>query len=73
MAVPDNERYGTCNRDGCDRIVWQVGRGRPRLYCSDKCRKAAHGDREALRAAEERADFLAACIVEGRSHCRRGA
>jgi hypothetical protein len=62
-----------CQRHGCDHYVWPNDRGRPRKYCSDICRKAAHGDREALRAAEERADFILACIVEGRSHCRRGA
>lgn len=38
---------GTCRAPGCDEPVYQPrGRGRPRLYCSTRCRQRAFLARE---------------------------
>jgi endogenous inhibitor of DNA gyrase (YacG/DUF329 family) len=37
----ENERHdATCAREGCDDWTGWEGRGRPRLFCSDRCRVA---------------------------------
>lgn len=47
-------RPDTCSRAGCGRPVHQAVRGRPRRWCSSRCRDLAHdqAQREARRHAE---------------------
>ena len=38
---PDGIRRGQCARPGCRRLFIRKHRGRPRRWCSDRCRMAA--------------------------------
>ena len=40
-----------CARQGCPRPVEQAGRGRPALYCGERCRRSAYRERRRLAAA----------------------
>lgn len=45
----------TCERVGCwSTFVVTLGRGRPRRYCSDECRRQADTDRKRCVARVER-------------------
>lgn len=50
-----------CLRAGCPKTCdWQPSRGRPRLYCSDACRRKVLREREAL---EEQLEQLVRCLA----------
>lgn len=55
MADDAIEAGSVCERIGCwQTFVVTLGRGRPRRYCSDECRRQADADRKRCAARVER-------------------
>lgn len=44
-VLPFNRPVSTCLGEGCSGVVIGGGRGKPKLYCSELCRKRAEGRR----------------------------
>lgn len=53
-----------CAADGCDAAVEQQRMGRPRIYCSEACKRAAEIARRRTRPSTPRVKPVVACSVE---------
>lgn len=58
----ESKGAGTCPR--CGHTVFQTGRGRPRTWCSQACRRAAYEERRAAAAGAIGVELVHRTIVE---------